>query len=110
MSLGITIMGCFIDASAIAIITIPIFVPIVIQLGFDPLWFCILYSINLVTGFLTPPFGVALFYMKGIVPQDVTMGEIYRSVMPYVALMIVIIIIGLFWPPLLMWLPNTMIK
>lgn len=104
------IMGMFFDASAIAIITVPIFVPIVVQLGFDPLWFCIAYSVNLVIGFLTPPFGVALFYMKGIVPADVKMSEIYRSVQPYIFLMIIVLIVGLVWPPLFMWLPNMMIK
>ena len=102
------IMGMFMDQAAISIICIPIFVPIVIELGFDPLWFCLVFTINMIIGYISPPFGVNLFYTKGITPPDVTMAEIYRSVLPYFGLMIVVLIVGLVWPPLLMWLPSTM--
>ena len=103
-------LGMFIDQASIIIICIPIFMPIVRELGFDPLWFCLLFSVNMIVGLLTPPFGANLFYTKGIVPPDVSMADIYRSVIPYVLLMLVVLLVGLFWPPLLTWLPNTMIR
>lgn len=104
------IMGMFMDQAAISIITIPIFMPIVQQLGFDPLWFALVYTINMIVGYISPPFGVTLFYTKGIVPADVTMGEIYRSALPYCGIMILVLIISLVWPPLVIWLPSMMIK
>lgn len=103
-------LGCFIDASSIIIITIPIFMPIVVQLGFDPLWFSILYTINMVIGYITPPFGANLFFTKGILPSNVTMGDIYRSVQWYLVSMFAVLIIGFVWPPLLTWLPGFMSK
>lgn len=102
------ILGCFMDQASIIIITVPIFMPIVSQLGFNPLWFSLVYTINMIVGYLTPPFGAALFYTKAIVPPDVTMSDIYRSATPYVLLMVIVLIIGFVWPPLLTWLPSLM--
>jgi len=104
------ILGMFMDASAIIIICIPIFMPVVLALGFDPLWFAILFTINVIIGYISPPFGANLFFTKAIVPPDVTMGDIYRSVIPYNLLMVIVLIVSILWPPLLLWLPNTMIK
>jgi len=104
------ILGMFMDASAIIIICIPMFMPVVIGLGFDTLWFAILFTINVIIGYISPPFGANLFFTKGIVPPDVTMGDIYRSVIPYNLLMLVVLAVSILWPPLLTWLPNQMIK
>ena len=110
MMLIALVMGMLMDAASIVMICIPIFMPIVRQLGVDPLWFALLFTINLVTGYLTPPFGLNLFYTKGILPSEVSIADIYRSALPYCVLMIIVLIVGLLWPPLLTWLPSMMIK
>jgi len=102
------LLGCFMDQASISIICIPIFMPIVHELGFDPLWFALLFTVNMIIGYLTPPFGAGLFYTKGIVPPDVTMAEIYRSALPYVGLMVIVLVVSFVWPPLLTWLPGLM--
>ncbi len=104
------VMGMFIDSTPIIMITIPIFMPVVLQLGIDPLWFALLFTICLIVGYVSPPFGMCLFYMKGIVPRDVPMGQIYRAVTPFVLLQVLVVIAGILFPQLLLWLPNMMIK
>ena len=99
-------MGMFIDWAAILLVTVPIFMPIAMELDFNPLWFSILLCVNLQTSFLTPPFGYALFYFKGVAPEGYTMGHIYRGILPFVMLQVLgMIIIGLF-PGLVTWLPS----
>jgi len=110
MQVGLIILGCFLDPGAITMITIPIFIPIVRSLGFDPLWFGILFVIIMEMGYLTPPFGMNLFVMKGVAPKGVTMGDIYRSIIPFVALQMVGLIIIMIFPQLALWLPGLMIK
>lgn len=110
MMVILLIMGMFIDTIAIIMITMPIFLPVIIQLGFDPLWFALVFTINILIGLITPPYGMCLFYMKGLVPADVSMGDIYRSITAYVLIEIAVLVIAVAWPPLLLWLPNTMIK
>ena len=82
----IFLMGMFIDWAAILLVVVPIFTPIALDLNFNPLWFAMLVCINLQTSFLTPPFGYALFYFKGVAPPEYTMGDIYRGIIPFVAL------------------------
>jgi TRAP-type mannitol/chloroaromatic compound transport system permease large subunit len=77
-------MGCFMETVAIMMITIPIYMPVVNAFGFDKIWFGVMMLIALETGLITPPFGVTLFVMKGVAPPDVTMGDIWRAVTPYV--------------------------
>ena len=100
------LMGMFIDWAAILLVTVPIFMPIAMELGFDPLWFSILLCVNLQTSFLTPPFGYALFYFKGVAPEGYTMGHIYRGIFPFVGLQIVGMFILVLVPSLVTWLPN----
>jgi len=104
------IMGMFMDGAAITMILIPIFMPVVFQLGIDPLWFAILFTINLLIGYITPPFGMMIFVTKGIVPPDITMAQLYRAVLPFSLIMIVVLVICIVFPPILTWLPNVMIK
>jgi tripartite ATP-independent transporter DctM subunit len=104
------IMGMFLDPLGIILITGPIFFPLAIQLGFNPVWLGVLYVINMQMGFLTPPFGYNLFYLKAIVPKDVTMEDIYRSVIPFIILQAVGLVICMIWPELILWLPNMMIR
>ena len=100
------LMGMFIDWAAILLVTVPIFMPIAMELEFDPLWFSILLCVNLQTSFLTPPFGYALFYFKGVAPPEFTMGHIYRGIIPFVILQLVGLIILAVFPGLITWLPD----
>jgi len=101
------IMGMFIDWAAILLVTVPIFLPIGIELGFDPLWFSLLLCVNLQTSFLTPPFGYALFYFKGVAPSEFTMMHIYRGITPFVLLQLISMAILCLFPSLVTWLPGV---
>ncbi len=103
-------LGMLMDGSAITMIMIPISMPIVIHLGIDPLWFALLFTVNMIIGYVSPPFGMCLFYTKGIVPADVTMGQIYKAVVPYCIIMLVVLILCVVFPPILLWLPAKMIS
>jgi tripartite ATP-independent transporter DctM subunit len=100
------LMGMFIDWAAILLVTVPIFMPIAMELDFNPLWFSILLCVNLQTSFLTPPFGYALFYFKGVAPEGYTMGHIYRGIMPFVLLQVIGLVILGFFPAIVTWLPG----
>ena len=104
------ILGMFLDPGGIVLLCTPIFVPIITMLGFNPLWFGILFVVNMEMAFLTPPFGFNLFYLKGIVPKGVTMGDIYRSITPFVALQAVGLAAVMIFPQIALWLPNMVIK
>ncbi len=101
------LMGMFIDWAAILLVTVPIFMPIAMELDFNPLWFSLLLCVNLQTSFLTPPFGYALFYFKGVAPEGYTMGHIYRGIMPFVMLQILGLVILSIFPELITWLPSV---
>jgi len=100
------VMGMFIDWAAILLVTVPIFLPIAMELDFDPLWFSMLLCVNLQTSFLTPPFGYALFYFKGVAPEGYTMGHIYRGILPFVFLQVISMAILCLFPAIVTWLPN----
>jgi tripartite ATP-independent transporter DctM subunit len=101
------IMGMFIDWAAILLITVPIFMPIALQLDFDPLWFSLLMCVNLQTSFVTPPFGYALFYFAGVAPPGFTMMHIYRGIIPFVILQLIGLGIITLFPALTTWLPAV---
>jgi len=101
------LMGMFIDWAAILLVTVPIFLPIAIEIGFDPLWFSLLLCVNLQTSFLTPPFGYALFYFKGVAPEGFTMMHIYKGIMPFVLLQVISLIILCLFPAIVTWLPGV---
>jgi tripartite ATP-independent transporter DctM subunit len=100
-------LGMFIDWAAILLVVVPIFTPIAMELGFNPLWFAMLVCINLQTSFLTPPFGYALFYFKGVAPPEYTMGDIYRGIIPFVAIQIVGLALMIIFPQIITWLPSV---
>jgi len=102
------IMGMFLNPAAIVTLVGPLFVPIIMKLGFDPLWFGILFVVNMEMGYLTPPFGFNLFIMKGVVPASITMNDIYRSILPFIAIQIFALILVMVFPELATWLPNLM--
>jgi tripartite ATP-independent transporter DctM subunit len=99
--LVIFILGFFIDFIEIAFVVVPILVPIVHALGIDPLWFAILIAMNLQASFLTPPFGFALFYLKGAAGDKVTTGAIYKGVIPFILLQLAALMILIFWPDMI---------
>lgn len=88
MMLILFILGMFLDWVGIALLTMPIFVPIILHLGYDPVWFGVLFAMNMQVSFLTPPFGPAAFYLKSVTPPDITLGEIFRSLVPFICLQV----------------------
>jgi len=103
-------LGFVIDAWSIVMITLPILLPLIPIYGFDPLWLGVLYAVNTQTGYLTPPFGTMLFLMKGIVPKDITMTDIYRSVIPFILTQLVCLALCVIFPKLVTWLPDLFFK
>jgi tripartite ATP-independent transporter DctM subunit len=106
----IFLLGFFLDWIEITFIVIPIIAPVVEQVGFDPLWFSILVCINFQTSFLTPPFGFALFFLKGVSGDQVTTSQIYRGIIPYVIIQVVVLGIVLLVPKMATWLPHLMFR
>ncbi|HPJ26865.1 MAG TPA: TRAP transporter large permease subunit [Synergistaceae bacterium] len=102
------LLGLVIDAWSILMITLPILLPLMPLYGFDPLWLGVLYAVNTQTGYLTPPFGTMLFMMKGIAPKEVTMNDIYRSIVPFVATQLVCLALCIAFPKLVTWLPHLL--
>jgi tripartite ATP-independent transporter DctM subunit len=100
------LMGMFIDWAAILLVTVPIFMPIAMEIEFNPLWFSILMCVNLQTSFLTPPFGYALFYFKGVAPEGYSMMHIYKGIMPFVLMQLIGLLILSLFPGLITWLPS----
>lgn len=103
------ILGLFLDWVGILMLIVPIFMPIVYELGFDPIWFSTLMCINMVMDFLTPPFGLAIFYVKGVAPTEVTMAQLIRGAIPFCILMTIGIVIVAIFPQIALWLPGVMI-
>ncbi|MBW2076386.1 MAG: C4-dicarboxylate ABC transporter [Deltaproteobacteria bacterium] len=104
----VVVLGMFIDWIGILFIVIPIFTPIALELGFNPLWFALVICTNLQMSFLTPPFAYSMFYLKGIAPDEVTMGQIYKGVFPFIGLQIIALVLVLIFPPLTLFLPSLM--
>lgn len=105
-------LGCFIDPAGIIMITVPIFLPIITVLGFDPLWFGVMFVINMQVALITPPLGLNLFVTKSIVPKertDITLSDIQYGSIPYIFIVVVFIAIIILFPQIVTWLPSTMI-
>ncbi|MEC9492878.1 TRAP transporter large permease [Flexistipes sp.] len=101
------LLGMFVDWLGILLLCVPIFTPIAVgKLGFDPLWFALIVCVNLQMSFLTPPFGYALFYLKGVAPPGMQLGHIYRGIIPFVILQVIGLILIIIFPELVTWLPN----
>lgn len=104
------LLGMFVDPFAIIFILAPICFPIVKSLGFDPVWFGILFVINMQMGYVTPPFGYQLFYLKSVAPEGITTGDIYKSVFPFLAVLILGMALIMIFPQIALWLPELMMK
>ncbi|REC96281.1 TRAP transporter large permease [Kushneria indalinina] len=98
------ILGMFLDWIGVAMLTLPIFVPIITELGYSPIWFGILFAVNMQVSFLSPPFGPAAFYLKGVAPPEISLQDIFVSLLPFIALQLLVLFALLFWPNLAMWL------
>ena len=102
------LLGMVIDLIGLCILAVPIVTPVIDALGFDPLWFGVIFNINLQIGYLSPPFGTSMFYLKGVTPPEVSMSEIYGSVWPWIGLQILGLTICILYPPIITWLPGMM--
>ncbi|MGB3222868.1 MAG: TRAP transporter large permease subunit [Desulforhopalus sp.] len=108
IQLLLVVLGLFLDEIGIILLCVPIFLPIIKDLGFDPIWFGILFLINAQMNYITPPFGYTLFYLKGVAPDGVTMGDIYRAVFPFVVIQAVFLALCMIFPQIILILPNLM--
>jgi tripartite ATP-independent transporter DctM subunit len=102
----IFLLAMVLDPAGIMMICIPIFLPVVVAHGFDPVWFGILFIINMEIGYMTPPFGFNLFYMKGVVPPSISMLDIYKSVIPFTIVESLGLVMVMIFPQIALWLPN----
>jgi TRAP-type mannitol/chloroaromatic compound transport system permease large subunit len=100
------LLGFVLDFIEITFVVVPIVGPVLLAMGLDPVWLGIMIAINLQTSFLTPPFGFALFYLRGVAPATVATGDIYRGVMPFVGIQLVALALLALWPGLATWLPG----
>lgn len=108
MMLVLIVLGMFMDWIGILLLTVPIFVPIVVSLGFDPVWFGVLFCLNMQISYLTPPFGPAAFYLKGVAPPEISLGMIFSSLWPFVGLQLVALVTLVLVPDLALWLPEAL--
>ena len=104
----IFLLGFILDFIEITFVVVPIVGPILLAMGFDPVWLGIMIAVNLQTSFLTPPFGFALFYLRGVASDEVSTGALYRGVIPFVLLQLGLLVILWFFPELISWLPNKL--
>ena len=102
------LLGFVIDEFIIVLMCAPLFTPVAVTLGYDPIWFGVLMILNILIAVQTPPYGFALFYLKGIAPPHVGMGTIYRAVVPFTMVNLTVLILCMFFPQIITWLPNLM--
>ncbi len=106
MQLSFILMGTFLDDTAMLVIVAPLYVPLVDALGFNLIWYGVLYTITTQIAYMTPPFGYNLFLMRAMAPPEVTLGDIYRSIIPFVGVMIVALSLVISFPEIALWLPG----
>ena len=100
------LLGFFLDFIEITFVVVPIVAPIILQMGIDPVWLGVMMAINLQTSFLTPPFGFALFYLRGVAPDSVKTSDIYKGVIPFIFIQILTLLLLSLFPSIATWLPN----
>jgi tripartite ATP-independent transporter DctM subunit len=108
MQVILIFLGCFIDFIGILLLTMPLFVPIVVDLGYDPIWFGVMFCMNMQVSYISPPFGPSAFYLKGVLPPEsnITVTDIFRSTIPYVFLIILALLMLMAFPQIALWLPQ----
>ena len=102
------VLGFILDFIEIIFVVVPIVAPVLLVMGVDPIWLGIMIAVNLQTSFLTPPFGFALFYLRGVAPASIKTSEIYRGVVPFIALQLLLLCVMAIWPGIITWLPEQM--
>ena len=106
MQLSYILMGMFLDDTAMLVIVAPLYVPLIISLGFDPIWYGVLYTITCQIAYMTPPFGYNLFLMRAMAPKEITLADIYRSIIPFVLVMCLGLAVVMAFPGMATWLPE----
>lgn len=107
MLFSFIVMGMFLDDTAMLVIVAPLYIPLVIKLGFNPIWFGVLYTVTCQIAYITPPFGYNLFLMRAMAPPEITLVDIYRSIVPFFFLMVLTMIILMIFPQITLWLPQV---
>jgi len=102
------VLGMFLDWLGILLLAMPLFVPMIVELGFDPIWYGVIFVMNMQMAYLSPPFGGALFYMKGVAPPDIKMSDVIASVWPFLAMQLIGLILVMIFPQIAMWIPRRM--
>ena len=102
----IFLLGFILDFIEITYVVIPVVAPVILSMGVDPIWFAILIAINLQTSFLTPPFGFAIFYLKSVIPKDISTIDIYKGVLPFILIQLITMLLIIMVPEITTWLPN----
>ena len=103
----IFILGFILDFIEITFVVVPLVAPVLFAMGVDPIWLGIMIAVNLQTSFLTPPFGFALFYLRGVAPESIQTLEIYKGVIPFVVIQLLLLVMMAIWPEIITWLPET---
>lgn len=103
MMVILLVLGMFLDWVGVALLTMPIFVPIIISLGLNPVWFGVVFCLNMQVSFLSPPFGPAAFYLKSVAPKDISLGEIFQSLVPFIVLQLFVLTLVVLFPELALW-------
>jgi TRAP-type C4-dicarboxylate transport system permease large subunit len=106
MQLSFIVMGTFLDDTAMLVIVAPLYVPLVGVLGFDLIWYGVLYTITTQIAYMTPPFGYNLFLMRAMAPPEITLRDIYRSILPFVLVMMLALALVIIFPQIALWLPQ----
>jgi len=109
MQMTYIIMGCVTEEITMMCLTLPIYAPILASYGFDPVWFGVLFMINMQIGYLSPPFGYCLFYLKGVAPPEITTMDLYKSVWPFILIQATVVLLVIFFPQLTLWLPSNVL-
>jgi TRAP-type mannitol/chloroaromatic compound transport system permease large subunit len=100
------LLGFILDFIEITYVVVPIVAPVLLAMGLDPVWLGVMIAMNLQTSFLTPPFGFALFYLRGVAPESISTATIYKGIIPWVGLQLLALVIIAIWPQIVTWLPN----
>lgn len=101
------VLGFFLDFIEITYVVVPVVAPILLMMGVDPIWLGIMIAINLQTAFLTPPFGFALFYLRGVAPPDLKTADLYKGTIPFIGIQLSVLVVLAIWPELVTWLPSV---
>jgi tripartite ATP-independent transporter DctM subunit len=106
MMIILIFLGCFVDWVGILMLTVPLFGPIIRKLGFDPIWFGVLFAVNMQMSFLTPPFGMSLFYLKSVAPPECSTVDVWKSAFPFLGLQFIGLVLCMYYPEIILWAPK----